>query len=113
MRNNSQKTQKTKAFGLNDSTSRGIELNNSSDELNDRSPNISKVGSKGISSVSAANDQTQKLISQSLIKMLQKKVTEMAKLADNEVMARSCVEKQMEDTQKEKEELESDNRVLA
>ena len=41
--------------------------------------------------------------------MLQKKCTEMAKLADNEVMARGHVEKRMEETQKEKEELESDN----
>ena len=45
--------------------------------------------------------------------MLQKKCTEMAKLADSEVVARGHVQKQMEDTRKEKEELESDNRVLA
>lgn len=45
--------------------------------------------------------------------MLQKKCTEMAKLADSEVMARSQVQKEMAATIKQKEELESDNRVLA
>lgn len=110
VRNNSQKTRKSKAFGLVDGASKKMDLNNSSvgPSLDDKKAALSDGAS-----MSAANDQTQALISQSLIKMLQKKCTEMAKLADREVMARSCVEKQMEVTQQEKDELEQDNRCLA